>query len=52
VCGLVRATRMVEGARICGPCSHPAAATPSSTEAGPDRPGHQGLRARWHRKAS
>jgi hypothetical protein len=54
VCGLVRATRMVEGARTCGPCSKPALGTaaPSGTEVGPDRPGHHGLRARWHRKAS
>lgn len=53
-CGLVRATRMVEGARVCGPCSKPAAVTtaPSQAVASSDRPGHQGFRARWHRKAS
>ncbi|MGA3147494.1 MAG: hypothetical protein ABSF33_08455 [Acidimicrobiales bacterium] len=52
-CGLVRATRMVEGARVCGPCSVAASeAVAPAPDAGPDRPEHHGIRARWHRKAS
>ncbi len=52
-CGLVRATRMVDGSRVCGPCSKSTAeAAPSDPDAGPDRPEHHGFRARWHRKAS
>jgi len=52
-CGLVRATRMVDGHRVCGPCSLAAAeVTPAVPEADPGRPGHHGIRSRWHRKAS
>ena len=52
-CGLVRATRMVDGSRVCGPCSNAPTETVSPVpDVGPDRPGHQGIRGRWHRKAS
>ncbi len=52
-CGLVRATRMVDGARVCGPCSKAASETVvPAPDASPDRPEHHGIRSRWHRKAS
>ena len=53
-CGLVRATRMVDGARVCGPCSLAAAeaATSPAPDDDPVRPEHHGIRSRWHRKAS
>jgi hypothetical protein len=52
-CGSVRATRMVEGARVCGPCRVSAAeAAVPAPDASPVRPEHHGIRSRWHRKAS
>jgi hypothetical protein len=52
-CGLVRATRMVDGHRVCGPCSLAAAETTAAVpEAEPGRTEHHGIRSRWHRKAS
>jgi hypothetical protein len=52
-CGLVRATRMVDGARVCGPCRVAASEAISPAPDGdPVRPEHHGIRSRWHRKAS
>jgi hypothetical protein len=52
-CGLVRATRMVDGVRVCGPCRVAASeVVPPTPDDVPVRPGHHGIRSRWHRKAS
>jgi hypothetical protein len=52
-CGSVRATRLVDGARVCEPCRLSASVGPPPLpEAGPTGSEHHGIRSRWHRKAS
>ena len=52
-CGLIRATRLVDGSRVCELCRLSAATPPSEVpDVGPVDPDHHGTRSRWHRKAS
>jgi hypothetical protein len=52
-CGSVRATRLVDGSRVCELCRLSASvAPPPMPDAGPADSEHHGIRSRWHRKAS
>jgi ribosomal protein L37AE/L43A len=52
-CGATGVTRMVGGARICERCAtSPTAGASSAGGGGSEGVGHQGIRTRWHRKAS
>jgi hypothetical protein len=46
-CGIVSVTRLIDGSRICAPCSR--AAKEADIETTPDKPTRG--RSRWHRKA-
>jgi hypothetical protein len=52
-CGSIRATRLVEGVRVCELCRLSASVVPPALpDAVPTGSEHHGIRSRWHRKAS